>query len=133
MKIQTSTKEKSIAFERVHIPEDIYMAELKEVKEISEGTYGKRLAFIYNIVDKNVDVALVVYNRTATKDNKLGQTIMAHGSELNDKEVDLDNLPQKKVRAWVDDYEYEEEVDGKKVKKTASTISKVKPLAEKVE
>ena len=132
MEFDTSTKKKGEGFERTHIEENIYAAELKEVKEISDGQYGKRVAFIYNILDKNVDLALVCYNTKATADNKLGQTLEAHGVEINDEKVDTANLPKKQVRAWVEDFEYEEDSNGKKSKKIASTVSKVKPLAEKI-
>ena len=128
MEFETSTKKKGEGFERTHIEENIYNAELKEVKEISDGQYGKRVAFVYTILEKNVDLALVCYWSKATVDNKLGQTLEAHGFEMNDAKIDTDNLPKKQVRVWVEDFEYEEEVDGKKIKKTASTISKVKPL-----
>ena len=127
MEFETSTKKKGEGFERTHIEENIYNAELKEVKEISDGQYGKRVAFIYTILEKNVDLALVCYWSKATVDNKLGQTLEAHGFEMNDTKIDTDNVPKKQVRVWVEDFEYEEEVDGKKVKKVASTISKVKP------
>ena len=52
MELQMSTKTKSEGFERVHIPEEVYDAELKEVKDISEGQYGQRVAFIYKVTAK---------------------------------------------------------------------------------
>ncbi|GAG31805.1 unnamed protein product, partial [marine sediment metagenome] len=70
MKIATSTKEKSTDFEKVHIDEDIYEAELKEVKDISDGQYGPRVVFVYKIVSKNVELALICYKSIATKNNK---------------------------------------------------------------
>ena len=131
MKIATSTKEKSTDFTKVQIPEEMYDAELIEVKDITEGQYGSRVAFIYKILDKDVELAYVCYKISeATVNNKLGQALIAHGVEINDKEVDTDNLPKKQVRVLVEDYNYEVEVDGKKEKKIASTISKVKPLVE---
>jgi len=131
MKIATSTKEKSIDFERVHIPEEMYDAELVEVKDISDGQFGERVAFIYRILSKKVELAYVCYKvGAATKDNKLGQALIAHGVELNDKEVDTEHLPRKQVRVLVEDYKYTKEKDGKQVSEIASTISKVKPLVE---
>lgn len=121
-----STKTKTEGFEPVHIEEGIYTAELKEVKDISEGTYGARVAFIYSIEGK--ELALVAYKTKATTDNKLGQTLIAHGVDIADGKIDTNNLPQKQVKAWVEDYE--REVEGKKVK--GSTISKVKTIVEKV-
>jgi len=129
MKFATSTKEKSIDFEPVHLPESIYIATLKEVKDISEGQYGERVAWIYEIEGK--DVALVCYKTKATKDNKLGQTILAHGVEINDQEVETDALIGTKVRAWVEDYEKEFEINGQSKKALSSIITKVKSLEEK--
>lgn len=132
MKLQTSTQEKSKDFEPVHIPEGIYVAELKEVKDVSEGTYGARVAFIYNIVEHNKELALVAYKSKATRNNKIGQTLIAHGLEINDEEVDTDAILGSKVRVWVEDFEKEFETEGKTEKKKSSIISKVKPLEEKV-
>ena len=134
MKIPTSTKERSTDFERVHIEEGIYPAELTEVKEVSEGQYGSRSVFLFKIIEKDVTIGHLVYTvNSATKENKLGKCLIALGCEINDEEVDTDKLVGKTVRAWVDDYDYEEEKDGKKIKKVASSISKVKPLAEESE
>jgi len=130
MKVKTSIKGKSTDFERPHIPEEIYTAELKEIKEISDGQYGSRVAFIYKIIDKEVELALVCYKpEIATTENRFGQTLMAHGIEIKDnQEVETDSLIGTKVRAWVEDFDFETEVDGKKEKKKASAISKVKPI-----
>ncbi len=48
MKINTSS-EGSKNFERPHVEEGLYEAKLKEVKDISDGQYGKRIAFIFSI------------------------------------------------------------------------------------
>lgn len=124
MEIETSTESnKKGDFEKPHIDEGIYTATLLDVKEISEGTYGPRLAFVYEA--NGVELALVCYKpKIATPENKLGETLMAHGVDLKTGKINTDNLPKKTVKAWVEDYEYEKE--GKKYK--ASSISKVKPL-----
>ena len=130
MKLPTSTKEPSTDFEIVHIPEGIYVATLTEVKEVSEGKYGERVAWLYDIEGK--ELALICYKTKATKENKLGQTLEAHGIVINDEEADTDALIGTKVRAWVEDYISEE--DKKKPKeeqKLKSIITKVKPLEEK--
>ena len=130
MKLEMSTKTKGTDFERAKIEEGIYPATLKEVKDISEGQYGARVAFIYEIEGK--EFALVCYKTRATADNKLGQTLIAHGVKIEDADIDTENLPNAKVKAWVEDYETEIEKDKKKVKAVYSTISKVKPMTEKV-
>jgi len=133
MEFETSTKSKTEAFELVHLEEGIYEATLKEVKDISDGQYGQRVAFIYTIEGK--DLALVCYKTKATLDNKIGQTLIAHGVKIDDSKVDTDNLPKKVVRAWVDDYSPKDEKgqpkkddNGKVI--VSSTISKVKSLIE---
>ncbi len=128
MEINMSTKTKAEGFEPIRITEGIYPAELKEVKDISDGQYGARVAFIYTIGNK--ELALVCCKSRATKDNKIGQTLIAHGVEITDGKMNTDNLPRKNVNVWVEDYVKETEFEGKKTKKTYSTISKVKPLAE---
>ena len=135
MKLETTTESKTIEFERVKIEEGIHNATLKEVKDISEGIYGERLAFIYEIEGK--ELAHVVYKKPATPENGLGKALIAHGVDLSTGSADTDNLPNKQVRAMVEDYDVQK--DGKPLKDAqgkqvvASTISKVKPLTEKVE
>lgn len=126
MKIPTSTKTPTAEFERVHVEEGIYTAELVDVRDISEGQYGPRVAFIYSL-PQGKEVALVAYKTRATVNNKLGQTLIAHGAEINDEETDTENLPRKQVKAWIEDYEYDS--DGEK--KKASIVTKVKSLVEK--
>jgi len=132
MKFATSTQERSTDFEPVHVPEDIYLAELKEIKDISDGQYGQRVAIIYKLTDKDVELALICYKTKATINNKLGQTLMAHGVTIDGNEVDTTGLIGTKVRAWVEDYQKEFEVNGHMKKTTSSIITKVKSLAEKV-
>lgn len=135
MKLETTTESKTIEFERVKLEEGIHTATLKEVKDISEGIYGERLAFIYEIEGK--ELAHVVYKKVATPENGLGKVLIAHGVDLSTGSADTDNLPNKQVRAMVEDYDVQK--DGKPLKDAqgkqvvASTISKVKPLTEKVE
>lgn len=131
MEISTSTKITS-NFETVHIEDGIYVAALKEVKDISDGQYGPRVAFVYDVKtnEKTVELALVCYKLTATTENKIGQTLLAHGVELNDSTINTDNVPNKEVRVWVDSYVREVEENGQKVKKEASIITKVKPKVE---
>jgi hypothetical protein len=128
MKIRTSQESGKGSFERPHIEEGLYEAKLKEVKEISEGQYGKRVAFVFalNVNAKEVDLTHISYvPEVATPDNKFGKVLLAFGCDLG-KEVETDALVGQSVRVMVEDYTYEE--DGKK--ETASSISKVKPLAE---
>jgi len=123
MKFKTSNEE-SKDFEKPHIKEGLYPAELKEVKEISDGTYGKRVAFIYSIIDQDVELAFICYSENeASPANKLGQTLQAHGVDLG-KEIDTDPLIGTKAQVLVEDYNLKDDVK-------ASSISKVKPLAEK--
>ena len=126
MKINTSS-EGSKNFERPHVEEGLYEAKLKEVKDISEGQYGKRIAFIFSInyQEKDVELSHIAYvPEVATPDNKFGKVLQAFNVDLG-KEFDTDSLIGNSVRVMVEDYEYEE--DSKK--KIASSISKVKSLA----
>ena len=134
MKIRTS-QESGKGFERPHIAEGLYEAKLLEVKDISDGQYGKRVAFVYEITpdkDTEVQIAHICYvPEVATPDNKFGKVLISHGVNLaNDGEVDTSPLIGTQARVLVEDYSYEEEVNNKKVEKTASSISKVKPLIE---
>ena len=131
MKFTATTKEKSEGFEKVHIEEGLYNAILIEVKPIPEGQFGERVAWVYELPEKKVKLAYICYSFSkATRDNKLGKAFIAHGVNIVDGELDADKLIGSVVKAWVEDYDYEVEVNGKKVKKQASTISKLKPLVE---
>jgi len=130
MELEMSIKTNAEGFEPVHIEEGVYPAELKEVKDISEGQYGARVAFIYDV--EGNELALVAYKTKATKDNKIGKTLIAHGVDIIDGKTETDNLPTKKVQAWVEDFEKEITRNGKTEKVLTSTISKVKPIVEKV-
>lgn len=127
MKIQTSL-ESGKGFERPQIPEGLYKAKLKEVKEISDGQYGHRVAFIYSVVvnNKEVELSHITYvPEIANPDNKFGRVLIAHGVQLGG-EIDITPLFGTEARVLIEDYEYTE--DNKKLK--ASSISKVKPLVE---
>ena len=127
MKINTSL-EGSKNFERPHIEEGLYEAKLKEVKDISDGQYGKRVAFIFSILakEKEVELSHITYvPEIATPDNKFGKVLQAFGVDLGE-EVETDSIVGKSVRVMVEDYEYDEENH----KKIASSISKVKSLAQ---
>ncbi len=131
MKIQSSQESGKGSFERPHIEEGLYEAKLKEVKEISEGQYGKRVAFIFTVGegDKEVDLTHITYvPEIATPENKFGKVLIALGCDLG-KEIETDSLVGVSARVMVEDYSPKDE-NGKETKEVASSISKVKPLAE---
>lgn len=131
MKITTG---ESKPYERVRIPDETYNATFKSVKEIKDGKFGKRVALIFDVdVDgKIVELAKVVYLKTATPRTELGIAILAMGGKIDGKELELDSLIGSKCRVAVEDYNYEVEENGKMITKTASGIQKIKPLAQKV-
>lgn len=132
MKIKTSQESGKGAFEKPHIEEGLYEAKFKEVKEISDGQFGKRVAFIFSVIveSKEIELSHITYvPEVATPDNKFGKVVKALGCDLGG-EVETDRLVGVSCRVMVEDYSYEEEFKGKKVEKTASSISKVKPLVE---
>lgn len=131
MKIQSSQESGKGSFEKPHIEEGLYEAKLKEVKEISDGQYGKRVAFIFTVKegDKEVDLTHIAYvPEIATPDNKFGKVLIALGCDLG-KEIETDSLIGVSARVMVEDYSPKDE-NGKETKEVASSISKVKPLAE---
>jgi len=127
MEFKTSNKE-STDFERPHVEEGLHIAEFIESKEISEGTYGSRAVMLFKLIEQDVELGQIVYTTNdATPNNKLGQTLIALGADLEKGSVDTEKFKGTKCRVLVEDYTYEK--DGKEL--TASSISKVKPLAEK--
>lgn len=127
MKVETGQTTK---YERVRIPDEIYIAEFKGTKDIKDGKYGKRVVFLFN-VDYNgkiIELGRITYAKKATPKNDIGNILMALGATLDGKELDIDSFISKKCRVVVEDYEY----DDNGQKKIASTIAKVKPLAEKI-
>ncbi|RKY52159.1 MAG: hypothetical protein DRP93_08645, partial [Candidatus Neomarinimicrobiota bacterium] len=84
MKIRTSP-EGSKNFERPHIEEGLYEAKLKEVKEISDGQYGHRVAFIFSVQakDKVIELSHITYvPEVATPENKFGKVLLSLGVDL---------------------------------------------------
>jgi len=127
MKFKSTTKENT-DFERPHVEEGLHVAEFIESKEISEGTYGSRAVMLFRLIEQDVEIGQIVYTTNdASPNNKLGQTLLALGADLEKGEIDTDKLKGTKCRVLVEDYTYEK--DGKEL--TASSISKVKTLAEK--
>ena len=131
MKVPTG---ESKPYERVRIPDETYNATFKDVKEVKDGKFGKRVALIFDVdvYGKTVELAKLVYLKKATPKTELGIAILALGGKVDGSDVELDNLKGSKCRVAVEDYDYEVEENGKKVVKQASTIQKIKPLAIKV-
>ena len=117
-------------YERTRIPDEIYSASFKGVRDIKDGKFGKRVAFLFEVEyeGKSVELAKLVYAKKATPKNDIGSVLIALGCKLDGKQVDTDKMIGTKCRVVVEDYEYSD--NGQK--KIASTISKVKPIAEKV-
>ena len=106
MKVKSTTQEKKDGFVKPCIPEDFYTATLKEVKPVKNGEYGPRVAFVYSVDDQDIELATVCYTKNpASKENKLGQVIIAHGCELNDAEIELDALVGTKAKILVENYD----------------------------
>ena len=125
MKIPTSN-ESNKNFETPKIEEGLYTAKLLEVKEIKEGQYGKRVAWIYEILANQTKLAHITYvPEQANPENKFGKVLLAHGVDLG-SEVETETLIGTNVRVMVEDYKND---DGE----IASSITKVKTLAEKPE
>ena len=111
-------------FEKICIKEGFYPGTLKEVKEITPGKYGDRLALIFDVQtdDEVVELAKVVYKKI-TPESALTGVMQVFGFEWKEGEnFDTDKLVGKKATVVVENYES----DGEK----ASTISKVKPVEE---
>lgn len=127
MKIETG---ESKPYERIRIPDETYFASFKEVKEIKDGKFGKRVALIFEVDydGKLVELAKIVYMKKATPKTALGEVLIALGEKVDGSSIELDSLKGRKCRVVVEDYSYEQEG----VNKTASGIAKVKPLAQKI-
>lgn len=117
-------------YERVKIPEDFYIATFKDVRDVKDGKFGKRVAFLFEVENdgKKVELAKIVYAKKATPKNEIGILLMALGAKLDGSLADTEKLKGTKCRVTVEDYEYESD-DQMKI---ASSISKVKTLVEKV-
>lgn len=122
----------SAKYERVRIPDETYSAELKEIRDVKDGKFGPRVAFIFeiDIEGKKVELAKLCYKKKATQKNDIGNVLLVLGAKLDGSKVEVDKFIGSKVRVVVEDYTYKDESDGKD--KIASTISKIKPLVVKV-
>ena len=126
MKVETG---QNARFEKARIPDDVYPAIFKGTREIKDGKYGKRAAFLFE-VDYNgnkIELAKLVYIKKATPKNDIGTVMMALGAALDGKEVDIDSFIGTRCRVVVEDYDY----DDNGTKKIASTIDKVKSIADR--
>ena len=112
-------------FNKPRIEEGIYEAHLSKVKELSEGQFGKRIAWIFLIPDakpQRVELAKVTY-LNATPNSECTKVLLALGYEYEKgKTFNTEELMGKKVRVWVEDFQRSKEED------PFSTIAKVKPL-----
>lgn len=114
-------------FEKPRIPEEMYEAVLKEVKAVSDGTYGPRVAWVFTIlpqkkVEEAVELAMLTYVN-ATKGSKCTKVYEALGGKFEEgKTIQTELLIGKMARVMVEDYEKDDE--------KFSTITKVKPLQE---
>jgi hypothetical protein len=133
MKIPTSTKE---PFEKIHIKEGMYPAKFVEAKEIKEGKFGKRIALLFilqgvkNERGEEIQLPLVVSDKPATKNNKLGECLEAFGEVIDGSDKDLDDFKGKLVNVLVEDYETTTKnfKTGKEENVVASIITKVKAI-----
>lgn len=122
MKIKTATEQ--MGFEKIKVPEDWYNVVLTEVKDVSEGKYGPRVAFVCKLKDyvPETELALICQkSEVATPNNKLGQTLEVFGIDLSSGEIDTEAIVGKEARALVENYKDSEGKEG-------STITKVKKL-----
>lgn len=117
---------KETTFERPCIEEGVYTCECVDVKEISEGKFGERIAIVCLIEQKNVELSKIVYKKL-TSASAATKVLAAFGFEFKDGVTfDFDSLKGKRARAWVENYEMM--VDEKSTK--VSGISKFKPIEE---
>ena len=116
------------AFERPCIEEGVYTCECVDIKEISEGKFGERLAIVCLIEQKNVQLSKIVYKKLTTA-SAATKVLEAFGIAFEDgKEFDFDNIKGKRARAWVENYDAVVDEKSQKV----SGISKFKPIEEEV-
>jgi len=122
-------------FKKPRIEEGIYHAVLKEVKQISDGKWGQRIAWVCEIMAmpgtpsiKQVELSKVTYNKLSSgnKESSAMECVRAFGGVYEKGKVfEYDSLLGKSARAWVEDYDIQE---GDFVGQKASTITKFKPL-----
>jgi len=109
-------------YEKPKIAEGFYPCECINIKRVSDGEHGSRIAIICKIED--VELANVKYLKLTTN-STLTKVLESFGIPFEDKKkFDFSELIGKKAVAVVEDYDYF--VDGES--KQASTITKFKPL-----
>lgn len=115
--------QKSKDFDKPRIAEGFYHCECKEVKRVSDGQYGERIAFICKILEKDVDLVKVVYLKL-TPDTGCMAVLEAFGVEFVEGEkFNFENMQGKVAIAVVEDYVYQHNGE----ERCASTITKFKP------
>jgi hypothetical protein len=117
---------KNTTFEKVKVEEGLYPAVFKDVKEISEGQYGPRVALIFDVEvagpEDVKELSLICY-KTQGWGSRFGNALMAVGASVVEGKLDTDSLKGKRCKVLIENYEDKDKV-------VISGVSKVKPISE---
>jgi len=112
-------------FVKPHIAENFYVCECIDVKRVSDGQYGKRIAFIARILEmEGIELAKVVYDKLTPESGAMGILEGFGVKFVEGLEFDYSDLLGKQAIAVVEDYKYI--INGEE--KVASTITKFKKI-----
>lgn len=95
-------------FEKPHIGEGLYHAELQDIKDIAEGQYGQRVALVFQVFtgkeQSPVELPLVVYKNLTPK-SKLTVALQALGAKITPgKVIRTDDFIGRPCRVFVKNY-----------------------------
>ena len=113
-------------FDRPKIEEGLYTGTLEEVQEF-EGDYGKSLRLIYAIEGKDVKLTHLagIPKGAVNPENKLGRIFIAHGVDLGNGKVTVEQIIGTRAKVMVEDVSKKDR-DGNPT--IFSGISKVKKI-----
>ena len=122
----TGIMKESKNFEKPLIKEDLYLCECCEVKRISEGKFGNRIAIVVKIDNTETELAFICYSDVITPLSKAGQAVTSFGLLFQPElEFDYSMLVGRKAKALVENYDA---FDNQNNKIKVSGISKFMPL-----
>jgi len=132
-------KAKELKYDKPHIKDGLYHANLKEVKSIEDGQYGSRVALVFDVyyaIEKApVELAIIAYEQITPK-SKLTKTLEPLGYKYEEKKTfDTDEFLGNPCRVLVETYETKEGDEASGIGKvmapdgqTVEYISKIKDI-----
>jgi len=100
-------------FDKPKLPDGIYPARLKEVRDTTPGEFGDRVVLVFEVLNNNTIVEMgMVCGKKISPKSKLGAAFTALGAKLSEGHLETASYIGKKCQVFVEEYK---DKDGEKV------------------